>query len=180
MFHTINKNVLFTVDAAAVPPIYNQDDKQRVDGVTLGATGQITPQWQVLASFGYLDTESLTQNAANNGKRLTLSPKLSGSVWTHLPPAEGLDRSAAACAATDEVFINAANTIKAPGYHIVDGLVEYAVNQHLTLRLNVYNLTDKVYIRNVNNNGGRYNPGISPDGAADLGHRVLARSRAQT
>ena len=60
---------------------------------------------------------------------------------------------------TSEVFINAANTIKAPGYHIVDGLVEYAVNQHLTLRLNIYNLTDTVYIRNVNNNGGRYNPG---------------------
>ena len=44
---------------------------------------------------------------------------------------------------TSEVFINAANTIKAPGYHIVDGLVEYAVNQHLTLRLNIYNLTDR-------------------------------------
>jgi outer membrane receptor for monomeric catechols len=25
--------------------------------------------------------------------------------------------------------------------------------------LNLYNLTDEVYIRNVNNNGGRYNPG---------------------
>ena len=61
--------------------------------------------------------------------------------------------------ATGEVFINAANTIKSPGYHLVDGLVEYAVNQHLTLRLNIYNLTDEVYIRNVNNNGGRYNPG---------------------
>ena len=53
--------MLFTVDAVAVPPVYNQDDKQRVDGVTLGATGQITPRWQILASAGYLDTESLTQ-----------------------------------------------------------------------------------------------------------------------
>ena len=25
--------------------------------------------------------------------------------------------------------------------------------------MNVYNVTDEVYIRNVNNNGGRYNPG---------------------
>jgi catecholate siderophore receptor len=41
----------------------------------------------------------------------------------------------------------------------VDGLVEYAVNAHLSLRLNLYNLTDERYIRNVNNNGGRYNPG---------------------
>ncbi len=61
--------------------------------------------------------------------------------------------------ATSEVFVNAGNTIKAPGYSVLDGLVEYAVNQHLTLRLNIYNVTDTVYIRNVNNNGGRYNPG---------------------
>jgi catecholate siderophore receptor len=38
-------------------------------------------------------------------------------------------------------------------------LVEYAVNAHLSLRVNVYNLTNEVYIRNVSNNGGRYNPG---------------------
>jgi catecholate siderophore receptor len=158
VFHTINRNVLFTVDAAAVPPVYNQDDKQRVDGVTIGATGQITPQWQVLASVGYLDTESLTQNSTNSGRRLTLSPELSGSFWStyRLPKGWTLGGGVRG---TSAVFINAANTIKAPGYHIVDGLVEYAVNQHLTMRLNIYNLTDTVYIRNVNNNGGRYNPG---------------------
>ena len=44
VFRTDNKNVIFTVDAAAVPPIFNQDDEQRVNGVTLGALGQITPQ----------------------------------------------------------------------------------------------------------------------------------------
>jgi catecholate siderophore receptor len=57
------------------------------------------------------------------------------------------------------VWINAANTIQSPGYHVVDALTEYAVNSHLTLRLNIYNLTSETYIRNVNNNGGRYNPG---------------------
>jgi catecholate siderophore receptor len=62
---------------------------------------------------------------------------------------------------TDEVFINQANTIRSPGYYIVDGLVEYELNSYLTLRLNMYNLTDETYIRNVNNNGGRYNPGYS-------------------
>jgi hypothetical protein len=35
-----------TVDAAAVPPAaYNHDDKQRVVAVTIGTTGQVTPQW---------------------------------------------------------------------------------------------------------------------------------------
>ena len=41
-----------------------------------------------------------------------------------------------------------------------DALVEYGLNQHLTLRMNVYNLTDEIYVRNINNNGGRYNPGF--------------------
>ena len=76
-----------------------------------------------------------------------------------LSTADGADGRRRRARDTDEVFINAANTIRAPGYHVVDALVEYAVNTHLTLRLNVYNLTDEVYIRNVNNNGGRYNPG---------------------
>jgi catecholate siderophore receptor len=57
------------------------------------------------------------------------------------------------------VFINAANTIKSPGYTLVDGLAEYEVNRNLTLRVNIYNLFNETYIRNVNNNGGRYNPG---------------------
>ena len=33
------------------------------------------------------------------------------------------------------------------------------IQQHLGLRLNVYNLTDREYIRSINNNGNRYNPG---------------------
>ena len=57
------------------------------------------------------------------------------------------------------MFVNAANTIRVPGFHIVDAMATYVVTRQLSLRLNVYNLTDEVYIRNVNNNGGRYNPG---------------------
>ena len=62
---------------------------------------------------------------------------------------------------SDETFVNTANTIVVPGYHLVDAVATYAVNPHLTLRLNVYNLTDEVYIRSINNNGGRYNPGYT-------------------
>jgi catecholate siderophore receptor len=58
-----------------------------------------------------------------------------------------------------DTFINAANTIQAPGYALVDAMATYDVSRQLSLRLNVYNLTDETYIRNINNNGGRYNPG---------------------
>ncbi len=158
VFRTENKNVIFTVDAAAIPPIYNQDDGQIVNGVTAGVMGRLTDRWDVLASLGYLDTRLQTQNAVNNGRRLTLTPKLSSSIWTTYRLSSALTFGGGV-RHTDAVWINAANTIQSPGYRLIDALAEYAVNANLSLRLNVYNLTDETYIRNVNNNGGRYNPG---------------------
>lgn len=158
VFHTKNENVIFTVDATAVPPIYNQDDGQLVNGVTIGAIGRIANRWDVLANVGYLDTEQQTQNAANNGRRLTLSPEFSSSAWTTVRTPLNLTIGGGV-RQTSAVFINAANTIQSPGYHVVDALAEYPVNSHLSLRLNINNLTNERYIRNVNNNGGRYNPG---------------------
>ena len=79
LFRTDNENVIFTVDATAIPPIFNQDDGQRVTGFTIGSLGQITTRWQLLASLGYLNTRQISQNSANNGRRLTLTPEFSGS-----------------------------------------------------------------------------------------------------
>jgi catecholate siderophore receptor len=158
VFRTENKNVIFTIDATAVPPIFNQDDSQLVKGVTFGALGRITDRWEVITNFGYLDSALDTQGDVNNGNRLVLTPEFSGSVWSTYGWSSGL-RLGGGVRQTSEVFINAANTIKSPGYTLVDALAEYEVNTHLTLRLNIYNLFDETYIRNVNNNGGRYNPG---------------------
>ena len=157
MFQTRNRNVIYTVDATAVPPIYNQDDAQRVNGVSLGASGQVRENWLVMGSFAYLDAVTLSQGPTN-GNRMTLTPRFSGSLWTtyRLPVRLTIGGGVRA---TDQVFINTANTIKSPAYHLVDALAEYQLNAHLSLRANIYNLTDEVYIRNVNNNGGRYNPG---------------------
>jgi catecholate siderophore receptor len=102
----------------------------------------------------------VSQNPANNGQQLVLTPAFSGSIWTTYRATNQLTVGGG-IRHTDDVYVNAANTIKAPGYQIVDALVQYAVNTHLNLRLNVNNLTDETYIRNVNNNGGRYNPGFS-------------------
>ncbi|HEY7287169.1 MAG TPA: TonB-dependent siderophore receptor [Vicinamibacterales bacterium] len=158
VFHTVNRNVIYTVDATAIPPIYNQDDGQLVDGVTVGINGRILPGWQLIANFSYLNTRQQSQNSATNGLRLVLTPEFSGGIWTTYELPHRLTVGAG-LRATDQVYINTANTIVAPGYRLLDALAEYPVNTHLSLRLNVYNVTDEVYIRSVNNNGGRYNPG---------------------
>ena len=160
LFHTSNENVIYTVDASAVPPLFNQDDGQRVRGVSFGALGRVTGRWDVLANVAYLDTELQTQNAANDGRRLTLTPEWSGSIWStvHLPRGISVGAGVRHSGAS---YVNAANSIRLPGFQTVDALAEYAVNTHLTLRLNIYNLTDAEYIRSINNNGGRYNPGYA-------------------
>ncbi len=159
VFRTENKNVIFTVDATAIPPVFNQDDEQRVNGFSVGSLGQITPRWQVLANLGYLDTRQVSQNPLNNGRRLTLTPEWSGSLWTTYEFPVRLTIGGGV-RYMDEVFVNAPNTIRVPSYSLVDAMVEYGLNEHLSLRLNVNNLTDEVYIKNVNNNGGRFNPGM--------------------
>ena len=89
---------------------------------------------------------------------MSRAPKFSGSFWTtyrfpHRLTAGGGVRH------TDEVFVNAANTIVTPGYNLLDLIFQYDFSSKLSLRVNVNNATDEVYIRNINNNGARYNPG---------------------
>ena len=157
-FYTQNKNVIFVVDAAAVPPIFNQDDEQLVTGVAMSMVGRLMPRWDVNLSLQYLDSEQRSQNPINNGKRLLLTPEVSGSLWTTVRVARDI-RFGGGIRYVDPVFVNAANTIVVPRYAIADALIEVPVSRQLILRFNAYNLTDKEYIRNINNNAGRYNPG---------------------
>ena len=158
VFRTENTNVIFVVDANAVPPIFNQDDGQRVTGAALALIGRLLSRWDVNLNLQYLDSELRTQNPANNGKRLVLTPEFSGSVWTTVRLA-GDVRIGGGVRHTDPVCVNAANTIVVPRYAVADALLEAPVSRQLVVRLNVYNLTDREYIRNINNNGGRYNRG---------------------
>jgi catecholate siderophore receptor len=124
----------------------------------LGLVGRITPRWDVNLSVQYLDSEARSQNPATDGRRLQLTPEVSGSLWTTVRLPHEI-RLGGGVRYLDATFVNAANTLVIPGYAVADALLEVPVGQRLMLRLNAYNVTDKVYIRNINNNGGRYNPG---------------------
>jgi catecholate siderophore receptor len=159
LFDTRNENVIYTIDAVAVPPLFNQDDAQHLRGATLGLVGQLTSRWSAMANVAWLDGTQRSQNVLTDGRQLTLMPEWSGSVWTTWAAAGfsiggGLRYQ-------DRTFVNTANTISVPGYTLIDAVASYAVNTHLTLRVNAYNLAGTEYIRSINNNGGRYNPGFT-------------------
>jgi catecholate siderophore receptor len=157
LFDTRNTNVIYTIDATTVPPLFNQDDAQKVQGATVGLTGQLADRWSIMANAAWMDGKIESQGTTNNNQ-INLLPEWSGSIWTTY--GVGPVTVGGGLRFTDKVYVNTANTIAVPAYTLIDALASYTVNRHLTLRLNLSNLSDEVYIRSVNNNGGRYNPGL--------------------
>jgi catecholate siderophore receptor len=154
----VNKNVIFTVDATAVPPLFNQDDQQRVRGIAMGIAGRPSQKLQLMANFSVLDTELQTQNSANNGKRLTLTPPYSGSLWAmYLLPLR--INVGGGVQYNDKVWVNAANTIKVPAYAVAAAVLGSSGHQASRRAAQCKQPDKPAYIRNVNNAGNRYNPG---------------------
>ena len=145
-----------------------QQNDQEVSGLELGVSGRIHEDWLVQAGVAFLDSEysaPLTSDNAGDldGARLQWTPKVSGSIWSTYRFANGLVLGGGAQYQGEvrRQSTNAATTNLpgVPDYWVVDLVASYPVNEHLTLRLNVNNVLDEFYIRSLNNNGNRYNPG---------------------
>lgn len=134
----------------------------RVDGLELGATGQITRNWQVFASYTYLDAELVKSGAANVGTRaapvyveglydgneVPSTPKHSFSFWNTYNLTQDLTIGGGATY-VDSRFGDTANNIEVPEYWRYDAMAAYRVSKNLDLQLNVQNLTDKRYFDQV-------------------------------
>ncbi len=131
--------------------------RQRVAGVELGISGRLTDRWTALAGYSFMDSTIAASNTpAEIDNALALTPNNTFNLWTTFAlPGEvtvggGLQYM-------DAVFRNATNISRVPSYWLVNGLASYAVNQHLTLRVNGTNLANEEYVDRVG--GGHYIPG---------------------
>ncbi|WP_180044112.1 TonB-dependent siderophore receptor [Acinetobacter sp. YH16039] len=117
----------------------------RVDGLELGANGNITDKWAVSAGYTYLDSELVDDGAGtNDGKQVQNVAKNSATLWTTYQVLPQLTLGAGATA-MDKVYANAANTKYVPGYVRYDAMARYNVNENVDLQLNVNNLSDERY-----------------------------------
>jgi catecholate siderophore receptor len=131
--------------------------RQRVRGVELGVSGEVRPGWTALASFSLLHSEVAdSANAAEEGRDLALTPSRTGSVWTTWVVTRRLTIGGGA-QYMDAVFRNTTTDFVVPSYWLVNAMASYAVNSHLTLRVNGTNLGDRRYPDRVG--GGHYIPG---------------------
>jgi catecholate siderophore receptor len=133
------------------------DGEQRVQGLELGLTGNLTDRWAVLASYAHLDSEFVASaNPLEQGAALAFVPENSFNVWTEARLPRGFSLGAGA-QFMDSVFRNATNTAEVPEYWLLSAMAAYDVTRSLTLRLNVNNLADEAYVDRVG--GGHYVPG---------------------
>ncbi len=155
----INTQVL---DDAGNP---TQTGKKSVQGIEVSTVGRITDNWSVSAGYSHLDTEvEEGANVAADGTRnLTYTPGATFTSWTSYTFPFGLTLGGGVRYAgqmhrgTDGAVGTPAFT---KSYTVYDAVASYAINDHLVLRLNAYNLFDKQYVAAINKSGYRYTPGV--------------------
>lgn len=134
------------------------EGEQTVNGLELGVIGAITPDWQVLAAYTFLDSEvDASNNAAEESNVLGNTPEHSASLWTTYRLPFNLEIGGGAQYVGDRRNNNTDAARIAPEYWRFDATLAYQVNENLALRLNLYNLADKEYIDRVG--GGHFVPG---------------------
>ncbi len=122
---------------------------QRTDGLEVALTGELGSGWQAAAGYAYLDgriTNSIGVDSGQpiQGKRPTLTPGHSGSVWLSKAIGQGWRLGGGASIVGDR-FANPGNTVTLPRYAVFDAGAFYRV-KGLDLALNVKNLFDRKYI----------------------------------
>ena len=164
LFRSENSNVP-TTDATTGLVVQSID--QKVEGLELGVSGQITENWLVFGGLAFMDSKYSspvsTSAGGNNGAELQWTPDVSGNLWTTYRLPMGLTVGGGArymsTVARQTTNTPGATAPEMPSYWVFDAVVGYDINSSVALRLNVNNLGDEIYSRSLNNNGGRYVPG---------------------
>lgn len=143
---------------------YYQTGEKRVQGVELGATGELAPHWLLSAGYLYMDTSvERGRNVTAAGENsLTYTPKQSFTAWTSYDLPWGL-RIGGGARFSDKLARGTDGAIGTPAYTesywVFDAMVGYKVSKNVDLRLNVYNIGDEKYVSAINKSGYRYTPG---------------------
>ncbi|WP_313316732.1 TonB-dependent receptor [Stenotrophomonas sp.] len=160
IFHTEMSNARVVIDTGTT----QNAGKKAINGLELSATGQITDSWNVSAGYTYMDSE-LKDNgfvcgvtvprgqpcpagqyivSPNNGNMFPNTPKHAATLWTTYALPFGLTIGGGA-SYVDKQYGDAANTKWIPSYTRWDAMIGYAIQDNISLQLNVQNLTDKTY-----------------------------------
>lgn len=145
------------------------DGRSRVDGIALGASGNVTRDWTVFANYTYLDGTvrqsvsdrdlSLGIVDAQAGQDLLQTPEHSGSLFTTYKLPFGLEVGygftyQGSFTLNNRLIVNGVTTpqFRSDDYLIHRAYLAYSFTNGLTAQLNVQNFTDERYFTGIRNN----------------------------
>jgi catecholate siderophore receptor len=140
------------------PGVYELDGSVRVNGVRAGASGRITPKWQVYGAYTYLDAEITDAADGTKGNTPANTPKNTLNFWTTY---EFIPHWQVGGGALYTSHRYAANTdaVQVAGYTRWDGTLAY-IQPKYDVRLNLFNIFNKKYYDAlIPSDGGRAVPG---------------------
>jgi catecholate siderophore receptor len=159
IFHTELDNARVVIDNGTT----RNAGKKVISGFELGFTGQLTDAWSLYGGYTYLDSElkdngfvcsvssrtgcpapGVWVTSPNNGNVFPNTAKHSANLWTSYRFPFGLTVGAGASYA-DKQYGDVANIKWIPSYTRWDAMASYAIQDNISLQLNLQNLTDKVY-----------------------------------
>ncbi|MCA0324139.1 MAG: TonB-dependent siderophore receptor [Proteobacteria bacterium] len=139
-------------DSAATQ--YLLSGKRHAAGMEFNAAGRLTPAWELFWNHTWIPSAKIDRSnqalaasgggAQVQGDRPGLTPKHSGSVWTTYRVLPNL-RLGLGANYRGSQNPDGNRAVKAAGFVTFDAMAEYTVNANTSLRLNVTNLTDKLY-----------------------------------
>ena len=152
------------------------DGRSRVDGIAVGASGNVTRAWTIFANYTYLDGEILQSisdsclarpsaacgNTVANpdpqrGSVFVQTPKHSGSLFTTYKLPFGLEvgygLTYQGSFALNAVSLTAPTQYRSDDYLTHRAYMAYSFAGGLTAQLNVQNFTNEKYYTSIRNNG---------------------------
>ncbi|WP_227542890.1 TonB-dependent receptor [Acinetobacter chinensis] len=127
--------------------ILSNDGDNRVRGVELSSTGQITPAWNLSAGYVYLDPEILDYKSgakAENmkGKQMKFIANHSANLWTTYALTDKFKFGGGATY-VGKRFVDDVNTYYLPDHIRYDAFAQYQVIPEFGLQFNINNITNE-------------------------------------
>ncbi|RJG00026.1 TonB-dependent siderophore receptor [Noviherbaspirillum saxi] len=140
--------------------------KRHAAGMEFNVAGRITPKWEVFFNHTWIpsakiDESNVVRNAAGTGAQVEgdrpgLTPKHSSSLWTTYRMLPEL-RLGAGLTYRGKQNPEGNRIVVADSFAVLDAMAEYTINNTWSAKLNITNLTDRLYADSLYR--GFYAPG---------------------
>ncbi|UWU80532.1 TonB-dependent siderophore receptor [Bradyrhizobium huanghuaihaiense] len=163
LFRVEKNNASYTDQVSGIQT--TTDDKVQVQGVELGLTGKLTANWDVQASYSYMDSKIIASSispftpVSAAGNRVPYVSQHGLAIWTTydiaplLPNVPGHMLVGGGLNYRSDYYLNNLNSMVIPAATTIDGMLSYDPNERHHLAFKVTNLTNKLTYSSAFGNG---------------------------